>query len=809
MSALDTLQKNATRLTARIQETLSESTRGTFSNGPSLDTLDASDDKLPQLRKQLDSRADGDKLDAMRRLIAAVSKGRNVSAFFPDVVKNVVSQNLEIRKLVYIFLIRYAESEPDLALLSVNTFQKDLADPNPLIRAMALRVLSSIRVPMIASIVALAIKKAAADTSPYVRKAAALAIPKCFSLDASQQSALLAILTQMLADRSPLAVGSVATAFNALCPDRLDLLHPHFRRLARLVVDVDEWGQIVLLDLLSRYARTMLARPPPDESGAMDPDLQLLLTSAEPLLASRNPAVVLAASRTFYYIAPPFTVYLTKPITPLIRLLHMSPEVAAVVCADLGVIAREHPQLLTAHIHRFFIRSDDLPAAALEKLRILSAIVDAAPEHSPAFLRELEHYTRSPDERIVRGAVQAVGRVASMVPECTMQCVALLLRFIQDAYTPLVSSAILALKTLVQTQKAKDVVPRLAERLPDIRDPRARACVVWLVGQYDDPSSSSRDFAPDVLRLVARGYATEAPQTKLAALTLAAKLIVRDGEVHPAIPPLAAYVFALARCDTDVDVRDRGRMLGALVERAGLIPSSAKPKQNAAVDEDAWRSGGAAGTDTQDGQEDEGPIGVVLRVEQVRVILRSGKSVPGELPLWPEDLSSDNAVLGSLALALGRSMGSSRRYPEWPDEGTDGALRDVPEERPVTPLGFIPSAARGFGNTNAGPSSPLPQIQTGTSTPVESQGRQGPWRNLDDFYADANDASEEEEDEEEEEEESGEGEEDGESTEEDDVDAGPGAPLVSRTSAVEDSSEGEYEEESEDSGEDDHPRHHR
>jgi AP-3 complex subunit beta len=96
------------------------------------------------------------------------------------VVKNVASQNLEIRKLVYIYLLRYAEHEPDLALLSINTFQKDLTDSNPLIRAMALRVLSGIKVPMIGSIVVLAIKKCAADMSPYVRKAAALAIPKCY-----------------------------------------------------------------------------------------------------------------------------------------------------------------------------------------------------------------------------------------------------------------------------------------------------------------------------------------------------------------------------------------------------------------------------------------------------------------------------------------------------------------------------------------------------------------------------------------------------------------------------------------------------
>lgn len=82
--------------------------------------------------------------------------------------------------MVYIYLLKYAEQEPDLALLSINTFQRDLTDSNPLIRAMALRVLSGIKVPMIANIVVLAIKKCAADISPYVRKVAALAIPKCY-----------------------------------------------------------------------------------------------------------------------------------------------------------------------------------------------------------------------------------------------------------------------------------------------------------------------------------------------------------------------------------------------------------------------------------------------------------------------------------------------------------------------------------------------------------------------------------------------------------------------------------------------------
>ena len=49
-------------------------------------------------------------------------------------------------------LCRYAEEQQDLALLSISTFQRALKDPNQLIRASALRVLSSIRVPMIVPI---------------------------------------------------------------------------------------------------------------------------------------------------------------------------------------------------------------------------------------------------------------------------------------------------------------------------------------------------------------------------------------------------------------------------------------------------------------------------------------------------------------------------------------------------------------------------------------------------------------------------------------------------------------------------------
>lgn len=78
------------------------------------------------LKQMLDANKDGLKLEAMKRIIGMIAKGRDASDLFPAVVKNVVSKNLEVKKLVYVYLVRYAEEQQDLALLSISTFQRAL-----------------------------------------------------------------------------------------------------------------------------------------------------------------------------------------------------------------------------------------------------------------------------------------------------------------------------------------------------------------------------------------------------------------------------------------------------------------------------------------------------------------------------------------------------------------------------------------------------------------------------------------------------------------------------------------------------------
>lgn len=50
--------------------------------------------------------------------------GKDVSGLFPDVLKNMQTDDIEQKKLVYLYLMNYAKSQPELVILAVNTFVK-------------------------------------------------------------------------------------------------------------------------------------------------------------------------------------------------------------------------------------------------------------------------------------------------------------------------------------------------------------------------------------------------------------------------------------------------------------------------------------------------------------------------------------------------------------------------------------------------------------------------------------------------------------------------------------------------------------
>ncbi|KAF5467315.1 hypothetical protein F2P56_017149 [Juglans regia] len=233
-------------------ETLSKASTLVFRIGTDAHLYDDPEDV--NIAPLLESKFDSEKCEALKRLLALIAQGFDVSNFFPQVVKNVASQSLDVKKLVYLYLLHYAEKRPNEALLSINCFQKDLGDPNALVRGWALRTMAGIRLHVIAPLVLVAVGKCARDPSVYVRKCAANALPKLYDLRLEEHnSAIEEIVGILLNDHSPGVLGAAAAAFASICPNNFSLIGQNYQRLCEILLDVEEWGQIILIGILLRF----------------------------------------------------------------------------------------------------------------------------------------------------------------------------------------------------------------------------------------------------------------------------------------------------------------------------------------------------------------------------------------------------------------------------------------------------------------------------------------------------------------------------------------------------------------------------
>jgi AP-3 complex subunit beta len=500
--------------------------------------------------------------------------------FFSHVIKNVASPSLQVKKLVYIYLLQHAEHEPDTALLSINTIQKSLTDTNPQLRALALRVMSSIRVPVISQIVSLGIKRGAGDMSPLVRRAAALAIPKCYRLDPNTEPQLLEYLSTLLGDKQYFVSGAAIASFLELCPDRFDLLHPHYRSLVRKLADMDEWGQLATLRLMMVYVRKCFPRrtkkvqkvtsnhkaatkPTKGTKGfydtdsdsseeeeeneqemeqipVLDPDLELLLKACQPLLQSRNSAVVVAVARVYLYLGT--SEYLIQAVGPLVSLLRSAGDIQHIALYNIVQVCLTHPEPFVKYYTHFLVRSTDAPHIWRLKLELLTLIFPyAQPRLQSLILAELSHFSHSGslDPALVKESVRAIGR-CSQSPATSAQtsarCLQLLLKHIGSADGHLVAESLEVIRHLIQRDPTahRTTVVRLAKHLDAATSPQARASIIWLVGEFAglDPENN---IAADVLRILVKGFADEAEPAKLQIVLLAAKVYIHHLSANP--PP--------------------------------------------------------------------------------------------------------------------------------------------------------------------------------------------------------------------------------------------------------------------------------
>uniref|UniRef100_A0A0N4Z2F6 AP complex subunit beta n=1 Tax=Parastrongyloides trichosuri TaxID=131310 RepID=A0A0N4Z2F6_PARTI len=527
-----------------------------------------------ELKNELNSDKKEKKREAVKKVIASMTVGKDVSALFPDVVNCMQTDNVELKKLVYLYLMNYAKSHPDLAILAVNTFVKDCEDPNPLIRALAVRTMGCIRVDKITEYLCEPLRKCMKDEDPYVRKTAAVCVAKLHDINPSlvEDQGFVELLSDLLSDSNPMVVANAVAAITEINETRplFEINLQLVNKLLTALNECTEWGQVFILDALNNYT-------PRDEREA-----QNICERISPRLAHANAAVVLSTVKVLMKLInfipenSEFINQLTKKLAPpMVTLLSAEPEIQYVALRNINLIVQKRPDILKQEMKVFFVKYNDPIYVKMEKLDIMIRL--AQQNNIAQVLSELKEYAAEVDVDFVRKAVRAIGRCAIKVETSAEKCVTTLLELLQTKVNYVVQEAVVVIKDIFRKypNKYESIISSLCENLDTLDEPEARASMIWIIGEYAERIEN----ADELLESFVETFHDENTQVQLQLLTAVVKLFLKKPSESQ---ELVQRVLALATQDSDnPDLRDRGyiywRLLSADPAAAKEVVLAEKP----------------------------------------------------------------------------------------------------------------------------------------------------------------------------------------------------------------------------------------
>ncbi|EFC41797.1 adapter-related protein complex 1 beta 1 subunit [Naegleria gruberi] len=513
--------------------------------------------------------------DTVKKVIAAMTVGKDVSMLFTDVIKCVATNNIELKKLVYLYIMNYAKTQPDLAIMAVNQFERDSNHPNPLIRGLAVRTMGCIRVNKIVEYLAEPIRKTIKDKDPYVRKTAAVAIAKLFDINAEMaiEQGFVEALEELLTDDNPMVVANAVKALDEISSTSseviLDFTEKTVKTLLAALNQCTEWGQVFILDALSNY------QPKSDK------ETTEIAERVAPRLQHANSAVVLSAVRVINKMIDLISneneknELIQKISAPLVTLLSGNPEIQYVALRNIDLIVQSRPGILANNIKMFFCKYNDPIYVKLEKLDIMVKL--ASERNVDTVLMEFKEYATEVDVEFVRRSVRAIGRCAIKLERAAQRCVDVLLDLIQTKVNYVVQEAIIVIKDIFRRypNKYEGIIGKLCENLDTLDEPEAKASMIWIIGEY----SNKIENADELLQIFIDTFHDETSLVQLQALTAVMKLFLRRPNDTR---DLIKKVLHLSTEESDnPDLRDRGyiywRLLNEDPEAAKAVVLSEKP----------------------------------------------------------------------------------------------------------------------------------------------------------------------------------------------------------------------------------------
>ncbi|CAI5727136.1 unnamed protein product [Peronospora destructor] len=505
-----------------------------------------------ELRQELANPSREKKKDAVKKVIANMTVGKDVSMLFTDVVNCIQTADTQLKKLVYLYLINYAKSNPDLTILAVNTFVKDAADANPLIRALSVRTMGCIRVDRITEYLCEPLRRCLKDEDPYVRKTAAICVSKLYDInpDMVEVQGFLDMLRDLISDSNPTVVANAIAALSEISENSagvtaFKITKSVLQKLLAALNECNEWGQVFVLDALAGYM-------PADSREA-----EGIIERVTPRLQHANSAVVLSAVKVIMTFLEKVSDADTerslsrKMAPPLVTLLSAEPEIQYVALRNINLIVQKRPAILANEIKVFFCKYNDPIYVKMEKLEIIIRLVSE--RNIEQVLLEFKEYATEVDVEFVRRSVRAIGRCAVKLERAAEKCINVLLELIQTKVNYIVQEAIIVIKDIFRKypNQYESIIATLCENLDTLDEPEAKASMIWIIGEY----AERIDNADELLESFMDSFDDEAAQVQLQLLTATVKLFLKRPNETQEMVQMVLYK-ATEESDNP-DLRDR------------------------------------------------------------------------------------------------------------------------------------------------------------------------------------------------------------------------------------------------------------
>ena len=449
---------------------------------------------MQELKEELSNISKDKVKGAVKRVIAAMMVGKDVSIVFMEMLKCMQTNDLELKKLVYLYLINYARAQPELAIMAVNSFVNDTRDPSPLVQALALRTMACINVDKIAEYLCDPLNIALKDQDPYVRKTGALCVLKLHDMNPElvEDQGYIELLLEMLGDANQMVVTNAVAALTEMSAKKpcFPLNSGVVNKLLNVLNEATPWGQVYILDALAKYT-------PRDSREA-----EMIMERISPRLSHETSSVVMSAIKVILAILPNigrdeamrFAKKLAPPMVSL-ALSHDMPEVQYVALRNIKLILQRLPGLLAAEFKVFFCKYNDPLYVKLEKLDLMVQTV--SDRNFESVLAELNEYAQEVDVEFVRKSIRCLGLVAIKCEVAAEACVGILLELIRTKINYVVQEGIVVVKDIFRKypNRYEAIIGDLCEALDTLDEPDAKAALIWILGEY----SNRIDNADEIL----------------------------------------------------------------------------------------------------------------------------------------------------------------------------------------------------------------------------------------------------------------------------------------------------------------------